>query len=90
MNLSSSDHDYLYKFKDNCVKPLLGNLESNGTVFIAYIYMTNNVESVKRSLIDDKQIRLKVFDNLKGYSYREIDFPSAISGRDSVAYYVKK
>ena len=90
LNLSSSDHDYLYKFKDNCVKPLLGNLESNGTVFIAYIYMTNNVESVKRSLIDDKQIRLKVFDNLKGYSYREIDFPSAISGRDSVAYYVKK
>jgi len=97
-NISDYSHimfggtDYLLKYRDFVVRPLLKKLSSGGTIVFAYIYDTENVfGSDKRNDINNLSLRRKSFSDISGTEYGEKIFKSAIddSTKDAIAYLTK-
>jgi hypothetical protein len=91
-HLMFKGHDYLFKYREFVVSPLLEKLSSDGTIVFAYIYDAENVfGSDKRNDINNSSLRRKIFSDISGTEYGEIIFKSAIEDitKDVVAY-IKK
>ena len=78
-HLMFDSEDHVNQFIDVCVRPLLNNLNKNGSMVPAYIYDANNKhDSDKRNILNCEQYRSSAYKSLNIASYHEYRIQSAI------------